>query len=205
MRAILAARATVTLLTCILECSCRSHAPNRSRDRSRCMTHDLAPCIKSFAKIAVPPLADAKHLGFASCGILLRNEAKPGGHVTGFLKLLPVSSAARSAVAPSGPIPGIVISLRAFSSLAASASISRVTSAMRFSKSHQILEELIKQPPHCRGQVVAFVGNDPGQIRFEETSALADRNSVLEAEGSHLADQSRSASHHLIADAMQTL
>jgi hypothetical protein len=50
------------------------------------------------------------------------------------------------------------------------------------------------------GSGLAFVGNDPGQILFEETGALADRDSVLEAKGSHLA-----ASHHLITDGMQTL
>ena len=38
MRAILAARATMTLLTCILDCNCRSRAPKRSRDRSSCGT-----------------------------------------------------------------------------------------------------------------------------------------------------------------------
>ena len=157
------------------------------------------------SKIAVSPLADAKHLRFASRGALLRNEAKPRGQVTGFLKLLPVSSGCEECCGPSGPISGIVISLRAFSSLAASASISRVTSAMRFSNRIKSSKGSLISRRICWGQVVAFVGNDSGQIRFEETGALADRDSVLEAEGSHLADQSRSASHHLITDAMQTL
>jgi hypothetical protein len=38
---------------------------------------------------------------------------------------------------------------------------------------------------------------------FEDSDA--DRDSVLEAKASHLADQSRSASHHLITDAMKAL
>jgi hypothetical protein len=107
-------------------------------------------------------------------------------------------------VAPSGPIPGIVMSRRAFSSLAASASISRVTSAMRFSNRIKSSKSSLSSRA-LSGSGRAFVGNDSGQIRFEETGALADRNSVLKAEGSHLADQSRSTSDHLITDAMQTL
>src|SRR6185436_16450904 len=157
------------------------------------------------SKIAVPPLADAKHLGFASRGILLRNEAKPGGQVTGFLKLLTVSSSCEKCCGPQRAYSwyrhqstGLLVAGRQCLDLSRDLGDALL-------QSHQILEELIKQPPHCRGQVVAFVGNDPGQIRFEETGALADRDSVLEAKGSHLADQSCSASHHLITDAMQTV
>jgi hypothetical protein len=64
MRAILAARATVTSLTCILDCNCRSHAliglaidPGTSRMSSH---H-----VSKVAKIAVPALANAKHLGLS--------------------------------------------------------------------------------------------------------------------------------------------
>jgi len=46
--------------------------------------HDLAPSVSA--------LADPEHLEFATCGILLRNKAKPRGHVAGFFELLTVAS-----------------------------------------------------------------------------------------------------------------
>lgn len=64
--------------------------------------------------------------GSASGRVLLRDQTQPSGHVSRFLELLSIPAAARSAVAPSGPIPGIVISLRLRSLFAAAASSSRL-------------------------------------------------------------------------------
>ena len=56
MRAIFAASATVTLLMCIRNCSWAIHAPSRSRDRSRWVTQDLAPWIRSLRTYRFPRL-----------------------------------------------------------------------------------------------------------------------------------------------------
>jgi hypothetical protein len=39
------------------------------------------------ADVSVPTLADAQHLGFAPCGILLRDKAKPSCHIACLLEL----------------------------------------------------------------------------------------------------------------------
>jgi len=96
------------------------------------------------AKIAVPPLADAKHLRFASCGILLRNEAKPGGQVTGLFKLLTVSSGCEKCCGPQRAYSwyrhqptGLLVAGRQCLDLS-----SDLCDALL--QSHQILEEFIK-------------------------------------------------------------
>jgi hypothetical protein len=81
-----------------------------------------------FENKAVSLLADAEKLLLSANRVFPQYETEPRSQIAGFLILRPLPIAARSAVAPNAPMPGIVMSRRATSSRGAIASISRVTS-----------------------------------------------------------------------------
>ena len=81
------------------------------------------------ANIGVSTLADPEQGRFASGGVLSRNQTEPGGEIPRSRNCRASPTAATSAVAAIGPIPGIVMSRRAVSCFAASTSTCRETAA----------------------------------------------------------------------------
>jgi hypothetical protein len=84
------------------------------------------------------------------------------------------------------------MSRRAVSSLAANPSISRVTSAIRFSSCPRFRKALRE------GAALSVSGRSihrqhSGQIKFEDARTLTDRDAAFQAKRTHLADQPGSA------------
>lgn len=90
------------------------------------------------------------------------------------------------------------MSRRATSSRLAIASISRVMSPMRCSNWRG--KKVCKQLTHCRREIVGVIFESLRQVELEEACALPQGDPVFEAESSHLIDQTRSRSDHLISD-----
>ncbi len=122
-----------------------------------------------------------------------------------FLNCLPWPTAASSGLAPNGPIPGTVSSLRATSSRATRASISRLISPMRRSMAREIVEQAGQQPAHRRREIVRLVCQQARKVGFELARSLMDCDTVLETEGTHLADHAGAMHDHHVPCPMQRL
>jgi hypothetical protein len=114
------------------------------------------------------------------------------GHIAGAFEPGVSPIAAMIAVAPSGPIPGIVMRRRARSSASAISFISLEIRSNALFQPHEVLVELLQYRDwQTRCQVIVLVINHAQNIDLEDAGAPADRNTMLQAVGSHLADQVR--------------
>ena len=110
--------------------------------------------------------------------------------IASLLELTPLADCCYAVpLAVKGPIPGIVIRRRATSSRSTSASISRVISAIRPSNCLSSSKRPVNKRRIGTDRSFAFIRDDARQVEFEHASALPDCNTILKAEGAHLADQ----------------
>src|SRR5690606_32329072 len=70
---------------------------------------------------------------------------------------------------------------------------------------HHLAVDLCKDTTHRRGEFVALICQHARHLTLELARALMDRNAVLQAEGPHLADKSRSMGDHPISHAVKCL
>lgn len=69
----------------------------------------------------------------------------------------------------------------------------------------EVIEQLFEQHPHGGGQDILRIAQMPTDVDMKAASADARRQSISEAEGSRLVDQSRPLADEPVADAMEGL
>jgi hypothetical protein len=149
--------------------------------------------------VAVPPFADPEQCLSCHGGVLTGCQAKPSREIARSTELASIADGGqergrhqRSDSRDGHQPPGAIILSGDTFDLPGDASDPLV-------EAKHVLEELGKHSTHGRREIIGFIGEHTRQIEPENTRALADRNSVLEAEGTRLVDDARATVDELVA------
>ena len=158
MRAILAARATTTVLEWALASSPRNHCPSRVLVRLKVGKAARAPWMSIFRKYLLPRLVIPSKRGLPPVVACRGTSPSQAARSRPRANVFAPPTAATSAVALSAPMPGMVVSRRAASSrLASAANSASNAEILSSSASHRVSMSSIRSwiralssPPPCR-------------------------------------------------------
>lgn len=162
----LLSRAITTLLWCIRPSKLVSQMPSRSLVRSKCVRHVHASRTSNRRRYALPRLLIPSSVAFPPVEYCRGISPIHAARSRPFLNCLPSQMAAHSALAPRGPIPGMLIKRRAVSSWLTCNSICRDSVEIRLSN---CLKSLQRSLNICR---IAGVSSFESSARMLGKSCL---------------------------------
>ncbi len=146
------------------------------------------------------PLADAEKLLLSSGRVFPWHKAKPRCQIASFLELLAVSNGRQERSCAQCPNPKDCHEPSCDILATGDRLYLACDVANALFQLAQIGKKVCEQLTHCRREIIGVIFESSRQVDLEEACALAQGDPVFEAESSHLVDQTRSRSDHLISD-----